>query len=122
MNPFTQTAENRQAWQKWWADNLPDKALSSAKKIGLSEGDCRALGMMQDGGASRAIDPDAPWEKPLPKAYWEWRARKKKQWADELAVGEKLLERAARVQAIEDSGVTVTAEEIVRYLQESGNG
>ena len=81
MNPFTQTPENRQAWQKWWADNLPDRALSGAKKIGLTEGDCRALGMMQDGGASRATDPDAPWEKSLPKAYHDWRKRQLEKWA-----------------------------------------
>ena len=121
MNPFTQSPENRTAWDRWTADNLPDRALSGSKTIGLTEGDCRALGMMSGGEIGQLIDPDA-YKVPLPEKYWDWRERQKKRWAENLAAGERLLERAARVRAIEDSGVTVTAEEIVRYLQESGNG
>ena len=121
LNPFTQTPESRTAWDRWTADNIPDRALSGSKAIGLTEGDCRALGMMSGGEIGQLIDPDA-YRVPLPAKYWDWRERQKKRWADELAAGEKLLERTARVQAIEDSGVTVTAEEILRYLQESGNG
>ena len=121
LNPFTQSPENRAAWDRWTADNLPDRALSGAKKIGLTEGDCRALGMMAGCEIGQLIDPDA-YRVPLPAKYWDWRERQKKRWAENLATGERLLERAARVQAIENSGVTVTAEDIVRYLQESGNG
>lgn len=116
MNPFTQTPESRTAWDRWTAENIPDRALSGAKKIGLTEGDCRALGMMAGGEIGQLIDPDA-YRVPLPKAYWEWRERQKKRWAEDLAAGERLLERAARVRDIENSGVTVTAEEIVKYLQ-----
>ena len=81
MNPFTQSPENRTAWDQWTAENIPDKALSGAKAIGLTEGDCRALGMMAGGEIGQLIDPDA-YKVPLPKAYWEWRARQKQKWAD----------------------------------------
>ena len=121
MNPFTQSPEDRAAWQKWWADNAPDQAMVSARKIGLTDADCRSLGMVQGREIGQLIDPDA-YRVPLPAKYWDWRERQKKRWAENLAAGERLLERVAGVQAIEDSGVTVTAEEIVRYLQESGNG
>jgi hypothetical protein len=116
MNPFTQSPESRAAWDRWNAENIQDRALSGSKNIGLTEGDCRALGMMAGDEIGQLIDPDA-YKVPLPAKYWEWRERQKKRWAENLAIGEKLMERSARVRAIENSGVTVTAEEIVRYLQ-----
>ena len=81
MNPFTQTPENRTAWDRWTADSIPDRALSGAKKIGLTEGDCRALGMMAGGEIGQLIDPDA-YRVPLPEKYWDWRKRQREKWAD----------------------------------------
>ena len=81
LNPFTQSPENRTAWDRWTADNIPDRALSGSKAIGLTEGDCRALGMMAGGEIGQLIDPDA-YRVPLPAKYWDWRERQKKRWAD----------------------------------------
>ena len=80
LNPFTQSPEERTAWDRWFADNSPDRALSGAKKIGLTEGDCRALGMMAGGEIGQLIDPDA-YHVPLPKAYHDWRKRQLEKWA-----------------------------------------
>jgi hypothetical protein len=81
VNPFTQSPEDRASWQKWWADNAPDQAMASARKIGLTEGDCRSLGMVQGWEIGQLIDPDA-YKVPLPEKYWEWRERQKKRWSD----------------------------------------
>ena len=80
MNPFTQTPEVRTAWDRWTTENIPDRALSGSKAIGLTEGDCRALGMMAGSEIGQLIDPDA-YRVPLPAKYWDWRKRQLEKWA-----------------------------------------